>query len=380
MKLKFSVFSFIFIALTVISFAKDEIYFKVTQYGVEGNIKDIEVIKNSNGQESVIYSEAIDGQMMDDKITKDEYSNYAAGVRYYRGDMGVSYFILKESANYVLYKKMESESYSGKAEKIKTVDSIVNSEIKKKRQILLKEFTLNLYIEQGVNNSKDKYPISNVYLQLGKYYKVHLGEYANWFEKRELKDSSYKVPKDIIAYYGGWFAGQGTDLFIMYNGSEIEVATRLIDSEGSEEENSKLTDRMFEHVYCENAKIKIVKEVRKDIDSFDIIKLREFYPKIGKWNEDKKKTSGKITKIYRDKELIKVEERSGNIYKEFVYFDGITFIFVKNGNEEKRYYFSSCFLFRYVGSNQKIQEVEFDEEVKKEAETLFWEADRVRGK
>ena len=167
-------------------------------------------------------------------------------------------------------------------------------------------------------------------------------------------------------------------MFIMYNGSEIEVATRLIDSQRSEEENSKLTYKPM-YVYWENAKIKIVNEVRKDIDSFDIIKLREFYPKIGKWNEDKKKTSGKITKIYRDKELIKVEERSGNIYKEFVYFDGITFIFVKNGNEEKRYYFSSCFLFRYVGSNQKIQEVEFDEEVKKEAETLFWEADRVRG-
>ena len=160
---------------------------------------------------------------------------------------------------------MESESYSGKAEKIKTVDSIVNSEIKKKRQILLKEFTLNLYIEQGVNNSKDKYPISNVYLQLGKYYKVHLGEYANWFEKRELKDSSYKVPKDIIAYYGGWFAGQGTDLFIMYNGSEIEVATRLIDSQGSEEEDSKLTYKPM-YVYCENAKIKIFEDRRREFD------------------------------------------------------------------------------------------------------------------
>lgn len=373
MKSRVIVLGFIFIVLSIISFSKDEICFKVTQYGVNGNIKDIEVIKNSNGQESIIYSESIDGQMMEDTITKDEYSNYAAGVRYYHGDMAVSYFILKESSNYVLYKKMEDECYSGNAEKIKIVDSNKNSFIGKRKDILLNEFTLNLYIEEGFNNSVDNYYISNVYLQVGKYYKVHLGEYMNYFEKRNLKDSDYKVPKDCRAYYGGWSAGQGTDLFILYDNSKLGVTTRLIDSEGSEEENSKLTDETVE-IYCEEAKIKIGKEIRKDIDSFDILKLREFYPEIGKWSSDKKKIDGKITKIYRDKELIKVEDRRGNIYKEYVYFDGITFIFIKNGNEEKRYYFSSCFLFRYVGSDKKIQEEEFDKAVEEEAKILYDEA------
>jgi hypothetical protein len=85
-----------------------------------------------------------------------------------------------------------------------------------------------------------------------------------------------------------------------------------------------------------------------------------------------------VIKIFRDKMLIKVEDRSSNIYKEIVYFDRVTFIYIKDKGVEKRYYYTNNFLFRYMEGNKIFQE-EIGEEVKKEAEILYEQAYKIRG-
>ena len=378
MKLKVIIIFMIFFNITLYLFSKDEIYFKVSQYGENGNIKDMEIIKNSAGHEEILYAKSFNGKIMEgyDGI-KNKYNNYIDEVRYYYGDMGVTYFILKNKSDFVLYKMTESECDEGTVEKIKVLGNNISDTITKGKKVVLQNFDVRLYIEEGVNNCSDNYCRSEVYLLLGKYYKEYIGKYSNYFYRKKISESVYKVPDDSIGYYSGWFAGQGTDLFIVYNGSELMIKERGIDEEGSELDNSKIEDRVL-NIYAENAKINIEKEIKKEIESYDIKELRLFYSDIGKWNEDKKKTEGKVIKIFRDKTLIKVEDRSSNIYKEIVYFDRVTFIYIKDKGVEKRYYYTNNFLFRYMEGNKIFQE-EIGEDVKKEAEILYEQAYKIRG-
>jgi hypothetical protein len=168
----------------------------------------------------------------------------------------------------------------------------ISDTITKGKKVILQNFDVRLYIEEGVNNCSDNYCRSEVYLLLGKYYKEYIGKYSNYFYRKKISESVYKVPDDSIGYYSGWFAGQGTDLFIVYNGSELMIKERGIDEEGSELDNSKIEDRVL-NIYAENAKINIEKEIKKEIESYDIKELRLFYSDIGKWNEDKKRQKGK---------------------------------------------------------------------------------------
>ena len=94
MKLKVIIIFMIFFNITLCLFSKDEIYFKVSQYGENGNIKDMEIIKNSAGHEEILYAKSFNGKIMEgyDGI-KNKYNNYIDEVRYYYGDMGVTYFI-----------------------------------------------------------------------------------------------------------------------------------------------------------------------------------------------------------------------------------------------------------------------------------------------